>query len=310
MKNRKNVTVSILIIILILLITSYVLPDYFNMIKEKEESSNINNINEDLKDNIDENIIRNELLNIVKKVPFSRISNNNSKELIDLRLIYDAFLSIDKVAIDVSEREKSEYFNLKKEEFNNDVYDVITRLNFTAFDIEKLHPELWNKIMDGNTIYYVIDGNIIKEEIEKNNKYYKFKLNKSGIYSLDLINDDETSKSGYILYEKDIDKFIVHVDLEPTGTTRDVLILDLKKEDNIYTIEYVEAVYKWFTSPITVINKDNAGSITDIVSSSLDGLDKKLNEYTMTHKDELSKYRIEFEILDGKYEFKNINKIN
>lgn len=293
---------------------------------EENESNNENKTDNSIVNDTSNNIdgLSTELYNEIKKsideVPYTSIitSNISYKELYELYILTKLYdFPKDEIEFNYNyENIVVDKNGVKYADNNSSQYLTAKALGFTVDEIKKLHLDKWEHYINvdsGGSNYGIIDGKIMRDRAKKLN--YDLILNETKLFKLDLIINYPHE---YVIYEKDLDLYIIHFgDGIVPGVSDKKIILNGKLNDEILKINYVETSVI-YDEECSIRNKDNKYEKVDAkckVISEYDKddfrkLDKYFEQYVKSHKENFSQYEISFKISNDNYEFVDIKKIN
>ena len=228
--------------------------------KNKIDSEDNNAVN-DTSNDIDglSTKLYNEIKKSIDEVPYTSIitSNISYKELYELYILTKLYdFPKDKIEFNYNyENIVVDKNGVKYADNNSSQYLTAKALGFTVDEIKKLHLDKWEHYINvdsGGSNYGIIDGKIMRDRAKKLN--YDLNLNETKLFKLDLIIDYPHE---YVIYEKDLDLYIIHFgDGIVPGVSDKKIILNGKLNDEILKINYVETSVI-YDEECSIRNKDN-----------------------------------------------------
>lgn len=306
MSNLNKFLVA-LIIIIALLVGALGYYTYFVYDGNKKESSgDIELKKSELEIEVDKNVL---------SFPYARIIDKNVSydELNKAYIVSNAW---EELNIDYENVEKQYSSNLKlTKDINNVKYSsykkntaqyIAKMLGLTVDEINKIDLDSWNKILGDNTKFYIIDGVTLKNKIKELSIDNDAMFNSSFIINKDILgNLDGVVSKGNIMYDKNIDKVIMHENGNTSGTVRKIYITSNELKNNVYKVNFVEG---YFEEGTTYKLKAIDGSSIDVDITTVDK-EFILNEALKNNHDKLDKYEITFKKVNDIYQFDSIKKI-
>lgn len=164
---------------------------------------------------------------------------------------------------------------------------------------------LWSEIVGPGPFinFFTIDGDNFKNayiELHGNDNMF----NESVLVNDVILNSDyDYSNSKTYLYDKNIKKVIMRIDMEFEGTKRIVEIINEEENDNEYIIEFVEGGFR--PNPEFEI-KTYFLENTEIEVESLDDINE-LRKVVKENKDKLKTYKVVFNKSKKGYTYKSVS---
>ena len=308
-KNNRGVK-ALLVVLIILVLCLIGLTCYKMFVYDKKDNKNNkdNTPVEEKENNKEENTpaeekengtssISKELENKIKdnfmNAPYVEILNSN-KDISKEMVLYYTITTIGSCnpmeCYGEYKNQNSEYYKLYDKN-----YDMLNEKYSTKFDGQTLkaiyNSEIINKSareLYGKTITFA------NEEIVKVSKMYPTN----------------------VIYVKSNDLFAVYGGgggMISDGTFSVKTIVNTGFKNNIYTIRFVETLYRAYIDENNstdtycyIIDKNNQKTKIECY----DDDKNKINDYSLSHKDELPQYEVSFKIDGNSYEFIDIKKVN
>jgi len=267
------------------------------------------------KDNIVKYYTKEEIRNFVYEFPYTNVlKGNHTYE--ELWKAYKFKSVYDYLKIDIEKEIELNKNNLDKEkDANGETYGDYSqhRVKETAkaagLTVEEIENRdnlfLWSKIVGPGPFinFFTIDGDNFKNayiELYGNDNMF----NESVLVNDVILNSDyDYSNSKTYLYDKNIKKVIMRIDMEFEGTKRIVEIINEEENDNEYIIEFVEGGFR--PNP-EFETKTYFLEYTDIEIDSLDDINV-LRKVVKENIDKLKTYKVIFNITKKGYTYKSVS---
>lgn len=305
--SKLNKFLIILIVLIIFLVGGLGYYTYFVWDKDKDNSDPV----EDVVPKEEIGVLEESIKKTISEFPYSQIAKG-SITYDDLNKVYMISNAWNALNIDYTTEDTKYAANLKNTKDSdgvayskyktNSIEYFGKKLGLTVAEINEMDINNWNRMLDGNKSYYIVESKTIKDKITELYTSYGTMFDSTFIVDESVLNENY---SNTILYDKNIDKVVYHMNSEITLYNEKYVISD-ELSNGVYKVKYVEGYYEVGDKAYTLKTTDEKTVSIDISTGDKYTI---LSNALKDNQDKLDKYEITFTKVNGSYQFKSITKI-